>query len=256
MAPQATATPSRSGLDDGGPYVSHLTEFQALAKQHFEALKAVRPPLEKSAQLAWTEAVNLALKAMGQLKNVVRERDRLKKSIGHAYKMFSRAQSEIRELNKELEQKANSAAASSANSNTYDEGQAEETEEEEDPQPQPVAAASSSKGKKRAAPAASSSKESAAPPAKVRKKPVRDAAGAARARWSQRDAAGAARARMSQPLVRLSWTNAEEVELRRLVEKHGVGKWAEMHADLLVIDAGRRSAVDLKDKWRNMSKPK
>ena len=243
MAPQATATPSRSGLDDGGPYVSHLTEFQALAKQHFEALKAVRPPLEKSAQLAWTEAVNLALKAMGQLKNVVRERDRLKKSIGHAYKMFSRAQSEIRELNKELEQKANSAAASSANSNTYDEGQAEETEEEEDPQPQPVAAASSSKGKKRAAPAASSSKESAAPPAKVRKKPVRDAA-------------GAARARMSQPLVRLSWTNAEEVELRRLVEKHGVGKWAEMHADLLVIDAGRRSAVDLKDKWRNMSKPK
>ena len=246
MAPQATATPSRSGLDDGGPYVSHLTEFQALAKQHFEALKAVRPPLEKSAQLAWTEAVNLALKAMGQLKNVVRERDRLKKSIGHAYKMFSRAQSEIRELNKELEQKANSAAASSANSNTYDEGQAEETEEEEDPQPQPVAAASSSKGKKRAAPAASSSEESAAPsaapPAKVRKKLVWV--------WTPLQPV-AAEPKVERP--RLPWTNAEEVELRRMVEKHGVGKWAEMHAGLLVIDAGRRSAVDLKDKWRNIT---
>ncbi|KAL1515115.1 hypothetical protein AB1Y20_004178 [Prymnesium parvum] len=51
---------------------------------------------------------------------------------------------------------------------------------------------------------------------------------------------------------RVKWSADEENELRRLVEEHGAGMWK-----AILID-GRfqpfRTAIDLKDKWRNMQK--
>ena len=50
------------------------------------------------------------------------------------------------------------------------------------------------------------------------------------------------------------WTKAQETELARLVELHGVGSWAR------IMEAGRdvfgadRTAVNLKDKWRVLTK--
>jgi hypothetical protein len=51
---------------------------------------------------------------------------------------------------------------------------------------------------------------------------------------------------------RQKWTAEEQERLRRGVERHGEGAWAQIWNDAtLGFRNGRRTQVDLKDKWRN-----
>mmetsp|Transcript_17267 Transcript_17267/g.51693 ORF Transcript_17267/g.51693 Transcript_17267/m.51693 type:complete len:510 (+) Transcript_17267:108-1637(+) len=51
----------------------------------------------------------------------------------------------------------------------------------------------------------------------------------------------------------LRWTASEVAALRRGIDKYGAGKWQQIITDpQLRGDLGRRSNIDLKDKWRNL----
>lgn len=49
------------------------------------------------------------------------------------------------------------------------------------------------------------------------------------------------------------WTDKLDRHLKRGVERHGVGKWAQMLLDL-DLDFGGRTGVMLKDRWRILIK--
>ncbi|PWA74360.1 ulp1 protease family catalytic domain, Homeodomain-like protein [Artemisia annua] len=57
------------------------------------------------------------------------------------------------------------------------------------------------------------------------------------------------------PESSLKWTNEEEEALRTGVEKHGVGKWVDILSDSQFASSlDSRSNINLKDKWRTLSK--
>ncbi|TMW63413.1 hypothetical protein Poli38472_002354 [Pythium oligandrum] len=65
--------------------------------------------------------------------------------------------------------------------------------------------------------------------------------------------AGKGTTRRSRP-GRLRWTKKEEEALTKGVEAFGVGKWRKILASGMGIFNSRRTNVDLKDKWRGLSK--
>ena len=52
---------------------------------------------------------------------------------------------------------------------------------------------------------------------------------------------------------RISWTDEEVEALREGVDKHGKGKWKEILVEKRHVFQ-ERTTVDLKDKWRNLSR--
>jgi hypothetical protein len=50
---------------------------------------------------------------------------------------------------------------------------------------------------------------------------------------------------------RKRWTDEEVAKLRRGVQKHGVGSWAQIFEG---APFPGRTAMDLKDKWRNLNR--
>ena len=54
---------------------------------------------------------------------------------------------------------------------------------------------------------------------------------------------------------RIPWTQVEIDELTRLIDEHGAGNWKKIYLlGIHVFCQNRRSTVDLKDKWRGISK--
>jgi len=53
--------------------------------------------------------------------------------------------------------------------------------------------------------------------------------------------------------IRIPWSNRELDQLRKGVEKYGVGQWKKIHENLSFPN---RTPVDLKDKWRNLHSPR